>query len=257
LARVAFPPRWWARAGWLLLALYLVYAAFQLEFTTARFVAGLEHGGKFVARLFPPDFRRWELLLKGMVESLQIAVLASALGVLISAPLALLAARNLMPAWVNWPARAVMVLCRSFHPLIVAILFVKAVGFGALAGILALTIASVGFLGKLLTEAIEEISLKQVEAVRATGAPFMSVVTYAVFPQVFSRFIGFVSYETDANLRNSTMVGIVGAGGIGGTLFAAFQRFDYDFVCAIVLTIIVLIMVGEVLTMRIKRTFRA
>lgn len=255
--RVAFPANWLARAGWLLFAIYLVYAASHLELTPARFVSGLEHGAKFVSRLFPPDFHRWELLLKGMVESLQIAVVASALGVLIATPLALLAARNLMPAWASWPARAVMVLCRTFHPVIVAILFVKAVGFGALAGILALTIASIGFLGKLMTEAIEEISLKQVEAVRATGAPFMSVVTYAVAPQVFSRFVGFVSYETDANLRNSTMVGIVGAGGIGGTLFAAFQRFDYDFVCAIVLTIIALIMLGEILTLRVKKVFGA
>lgn len=254
---MAFPANWWARAGWLLLAAYVVYATAQLEFTPARFLLGLEQGHKFLTRLFPPDFTRWELLLKGMVESLQIAVLASTLGVLISLPLSLMAARNLMPAVVTWPARSIMVLCRSFHPVIVAILFVKAVGFGALAGILALTVASVGFLGKLMTEAIEEISLKQVEAVRATGAPFLSVVTYSVLPQVFSRFIGFVAYETDANLRNSTMVGIVGAGGIGGTLFAAFQRFDYDFVCAIVLVIIGLIMIGEVLTMRIKRIFNA
>lgn len=254
--RIAFPSNWWVRAGWLIFGIYFVYATFQLEFTPARFYAGLEHGGKFLARLFPPDFTRWELLLKGMLESLQIAVVASALGVLISAPLALLAARNMMPGWASWPARAVMVICRSFHPVIVAIVFVKAVGFGALAGILALTIASVGFLGKLMTEAIEEISLKQVEAVRATGAPFASVVAFAVVPQVFSRFVGFISYETDANLRNSTMVGIVGAGGIGGTLFAAFQRFDYDFVCAIVLTIIVLIMLGEMATMQIKKVFR-
>jgi len=257
LSREAFPANWWARAGWLLFAVYIAYAGSQLEFTPARVAAGFEHGAKFVARLFPPDFKRWELLLKGMVESLQIAVVASALGTLISLPLSLAAARNLMPAWASWPARAVMVVCRSFHPVIVAILFVKAVGFGALAGILALTVASIGFLGKLMTEAIEEISLKQVEAVRATGAPFFSVVAYAVVPQVFSRFIGFVSYETDANLRNSTMVGIVGAGGIGGTLFAAFQRFDYDFVCAIVLTIIGLIMLGELLTVRIKKVFRA
>ena len=177
------------------------------------------------------------------------------LGVLLSLPLSLLAARNLMPAWLSWPARLVMVLCRSFHPTIVAIFCVKAVGFGALAGIIALTVASVGFLGKLFTEAIEEISLKQVESVRATGAPFMSVVMFSVAPQVFARFVGFIAYECDANLRNSTMVGIVGAGGIGGTLFAAFQRFDYDFVCAIVLTIIVLIMIGEILTVRIKRIF--
>ena len=136
-------------------------------------------------------------------------------------------------------------IARSFHPVIVAILFVKAVGFGALAGILALTVASIGFIGKLFTEAIEEISLKQVEAVRATGAPFMSVLAFGVLPQVFSRFIGFATYQLDSNLRNSTMVGIVGAGGIGGTLFAAFQRFDYDFVCAILISIIALIMVGR------------
>jgi phosphonate transport system permease protein len=253
--RQAFPVDWWARAGWVLLVAYLLYAGSHLELNLARFVAGIEHGAKFVSRLLPPDFTRWELLLKGMVESLQIAVLASLLGVIISLPLSLLAARNLMPPWATWPARSVMVLARSFHPMIVAILFVKAVGFGALAGILALTVASVGFLGKLMTEAIEEISLKQVEAVRASGAPFLSVVSYAVLPQVFARFVGFISYETDANLRNSTMVGIVGAGGIGGTLFAAFQRFDYDFVCAIVLTIIALIMAGEVLTVRIKRIF--
>ena len=255
-SRSAFPPDWWARGAWVVLLVYLVYACAQLELTPARFATGLEHGAKFLARLFPPDFKRWELLLKGMVESLQIAIVASALGTLLSLPLALVAARNLMPVWASWPARAVMVVCRSFHPMIVAILFVKAVGFGALAGILALTVASVGFLGKLMTEAIEEISLKQVEAVRATGAPFLSVVSYAVVPQVFSRFVGFVSYETDANLRNSTMVGIVGAGGIGGTMFAAFQKFDYDFLMTILLAIIAMIMVSEALQNWIKKLYQ-
>ena len=167
---------------------------------------------------------------------------------MLALPIGLAAARNLMPPWVTLArARRSSSLARSFHPVIVAILFVKAVGFGALAGILALTVASIGFIGKLFTEAIEEISLKQVEAVRATGAPFASVLAFGVLPQVFSRFIGFATYQLDSNLRNSTMVGIVGAGGIGGTLFAAFQRFDYDFVCAILISIIALIMVGEVL----------
>src|SRR5207237_9384092 len=143
-----------------------------------------------------------------------------------------------------WPACLLIVASRSFHPVIVAILFVKAVGFGALAGVLALAVASVGFIGKLFAETIEEISIKQVEAVRATGAPFMSVIAYGVLPQVFARFIGFCTYQLDSNLRNSTMVGIVGAGGIGGTLFAAFQRFDYDYVCAILISILALIMAG-------------
>ncbi|MSQ19610.1 MAG: phosphonate ABC transporter, permease protein PhnE [Betaproteobacteria bacterium] len=254
--RNAFPANTWTRLGWIPFVAYLLYAASHLDLSWQRFASGTLHGAKFVARLFPPDLSKTDLLVRGMVESLQIAVLASVLGAIISLPISLMAARNLMPTWVSWPARVIMVVCRSFHPMIVAILFVKAVGFGALAGILALTVASVGFLGKLFTEAIEEISLKQVESIRATGAPFMSIVTFAVVPQVFARFVGFIAYETDANLRNSTMVGIVGAGGIGGTLFAAFQRFDYDLVCTIVLTIIALIMIGEVLTIRIKRVFK-
>jgi phosphonate transport system permease protein len=195
------------------------------------------------------------LLWSGLAESLQIAVLASALGIVLALPFGLLGARNLMPAWVSWPARLVVVLARSFHPVVVAILFVKAVGFGALAGILALTVASIGFIGKLFTEAIEEVSIKEVEAVRATGAPFTSVLAFGVLPQVFSRFIGFATYQLDSNLRNSTMVGIVGAGGIGGTLFAAFQRFDYDFVSAILISIIALIMAGEVLATAVRRIF--
>src|SRR4051812_13647478 len=119
--KVAFPTNGWALAAWFLFLVYLAYATSHLELSPARFAAGLEHGANFLSRLFPPDFKRWELLLKGMVESLQIAVLASVIGTLLAAPLALMAARNLMPAWASWPARAVMVLCRSFHPVIVAI----------------------------------------------------------------------------------------------------------------------------------------
>jgi phosphonate transport system permease protein len=251
-----FQASWPARLGWFALGAYLLWAMAGLEFSWPRFVLGLDNGAKFIGRMLPPNFERWDLLVKGLVESLQMAFLASFLGTLISLPLGLCAARNLMPAAVTWPVRTFIIGCRSFHPVIVAIICVKAVGFGALAGIIALTVASIGFVAKLFAEAIEEISLKQIEAVRATGAPFASVVTFGVLPQVMFRFIGFAAYETDANLRNSTMVGIVGAGGIGGTLFAAFQRFDYDYVFAIVLSIIALIMVGELAQIWIKKVFR-
>ncbi|MBI3375966.1 MAG: phosphonate ABC transporter, permease protein PhnE [Betaproteobacteria bacterium] len=255
VAPSAFPANWWARAGWIALAAYVVYATSRLDFTWTRFVVGLDQGARFIGRMLPPRIAQPDTLVKGLTESLEIAILASSLGILVSLPVGLFAARNLMPAWVTWPARALIAMCRSFHPVIVAILFVKAVGFGALAGILALSVASVGFIGKLFADAIEEISLKQVEAVRATGAPFLSVVGYGVMPQVFSRFTGFATYQLDSNLRNSTMVGIVGAGGIGGTLFAAFQRFDYDFVCAILLSIIGMIMAGEVLASWVRSVF--
>ena len=147
-------------------------------------------------------------------------------------------------------------MARSFHPVIVAILFVKAVGFGALAGILALTVASVGFIGKLFTEAIEEISLKQVEAVRATGSPFASVLAFGVLPQVFSRFIGFATYQLDSNLRNSTMVGIVGAGGIGGigmALDSALNLFQWDRVAVILIAILAAVVIAEVVVTQVRK----
>jgi len=250
-----FQRRGWSRVVAIAVVLYVVYACAQLEVSWERVRAGLDHAARFFSRLFPPNFTRSDLLLKGLTESLEIAILASTLGIVLALPVSLAAARNLMPAWLSWPARFVIVAARSLHPVIVAILFVKAVGFGALAGVLALTVASIGFVGKLFTEAIEEISEKQVEAVRATGAPFASVLAYGVLPQVFARFIGFATYQLDSNLRNSTMVGIVGAGGIGGTLFAAFQRFDYDYVCAILISIIALIMVGELLATAIRAIF--
>jgi phosphonate transport system permease protein len=251
----AFPRHRTAQIAFALLAVYVVYAAAQMDVSWDRVRAGLDHAGRFFGRMFPPNFERSVHLWKGLADSLQIAVIASALGIVLALPFGLLGARNLMPAWVSWPARLVVVLARSFHPVVVAIVFVKAVGFGALAGILALTVASIGFIGKLFTEAIEEVSLKQVEAIRATGAPFTSVLAFGVLPQVFSRFIGFATYQLDSNLRNSTMVGIVGAGGIGGTLFAAFQRFDYDFVSAILISLIALIMAGELLATAVRRIF--
>jgi phosphonate transport system permease protein len=250
-----FSSSWQFKLIVFLLAVYAIYALGQLGFSSERFVRGLDSGARFLSRMFPPNFKNWEQLLSGFVESMEIAVLATFFGVLLSLPLAVLGARNLMPGWATWPARLIVTLCRAFNPVIVAIVFIKAVGFGALAGVLALIVASIGFVGKLFMEAIEEISMKQIEAVRATGAPFMSVVTYGVLPQVIGRLVGFCTYQLDANLRNSTMVGIVGAGGIGGVLFAAFQRFEYDFVLAILITIIAVVLLGELGSNYVKRIF--
>jgi phosphonate transport system permease protein len=256
--RTAFEPNWLARLGWVALAAYVVYAASILDVTWERFALGLEQGARFIGRMFPPDVSpdKLKLMMRGLYESLEIAIIASALGIALSLPIGLLAARNLMPPWLTWPMRLLIALCRSFHQVIVAIIFVKAVGFGALAGILALTVGSIGFVAKLFAEAIEEISLKQVEAIRATGASFMNVVLYGVMPQVLTRFVGFATYQVDSNLRNSTMVGIVGAGGIGGTMFAAFQKFDYDYLLTILLAIIAMIMLSEILQNAVKKLYQ-
>lgn len=254
----AFPTRWPSRIAWIGLALYTAYATSILELTWARFVTGLSNGSAFLNRMFPPNMAedKLELISSGMLESVQIAVLATFFGVLLSLPLGFAAARNLSPGWLSWTARGLIAVFRSFHPVIVSILFVKAVGFGALAGILALIVSSMGFVSKLFAEVVEEMNARQVEAVRATGANFWNVLIFAVMPQVMARFVGLSVYQLDSNLRNSTMIGIVGGGGIGAPLFTAYQRFDYDVVLTILLVIIALIMIMELVSGRIRRIFQ-
>lgn len=256
--RSAFLPNWPKRAGFVALGLYVLYALSTLEFTWERFVRGLDQGAKFLDRLWPPNFAPDKLALmnEGLLESVQIAVLATVIGIVLSIPIGVISARNLVPPWLSWVGRIIIALSRSFHPMIVAILFVKAVGFGALAGILALIVSSVGFVAKLIAESIEEMSMKQVEAVRATGASWLNVLIMGVVPQVMARFVGFSAYQLDSNLRNSTMVGIVGGGGIGATLFTAYQRFDYDFVMTILLAIIAIIMVAEFFSGWLRKVFQ-
>jgi phosphonate transport system permease protein len=233
-------------------AAYLIWAISSLSISWDRVVQGIPRAINIFSRAWPPDFSRSSLIINGFTESIQIAIFATALGILVSVPIALLASSNIVPRAVYFIGRGVIILARSFHPVIVAIIFVKAVGFGPFAGVLTLMVYSLGFVGKLLAEAIEEIDEGQVEAVRASGAGPMKVLLYGVFPQIMPRQIGLSIYQLDSNLRASAVVGVVGAGGIGGTLMNAFKRFDYDFAFAILLLIIAIILVSEAVSGRIR-----
>lgn len=233
-------------------AAYVIWAISTLSINWTRVSEGLPRAARIFGGAWPPDFSRSNLIITGFTESIQIALLATALGLLISVPIALLAANNIMPRGLHWIGRSIIILARSFHPVIVAIIFVKAVGFGPFAGVLTLMVYSLGFVGKLLAEAIEEIDQGQVEAMRATGGGFFKVLFYAVFPQILPRQTGLSIYQLDSNLRASAVVGVVGAGGIGGTLMSAFQRFDYDFALAILLLIIAIILVSEGISGRLR-----
>ena len=210
--------------------------------TWARFVAGFGHGARFISRMFPPNFAqdKLELLYSGMLESLQIAIIATVAGVLLSLPLGLMAARTMIA------------LFRTFHPVIIAILFVKAVGFGALAGMLALVVASLGFLSKLVAEAVEEMSMPQVEAVRATGASGAQVTAYGVVPQVLPAFAGISVFRWDINIRESTVLGLVGAGGIGLPLNSAITALAWTRVSLILLVIVAAVVAGEWISAKVR-----
>jgi phosphonate transport system permease protein len=170
---------------------------------------------------------------------------STVVGILISVPIGVGAARNLAP-----PAdlRAVPGDHRpvtEFQEVIIAILFVAMVGFGPLAGFLTLAFATIGFLAKLLAEDIEEIEEAQAEAIRATGAGWLQLVNYAIQPQVMPRLIGLSLYRLDINFRESAVIGIVGAGGIGATLNTAIDRYEFDSAAAILIIIIAIVLVAE------------
>ena len=234
------------KAAWVLLGAYLVWSMGSLEVDWARVAKGLPRAGDMLSRMFPPDFSRQSLLIRGVVESVEMAFAASFIGMILAVPLGLAAASNLAPRPVYLVARGIIVLSRTFHEVLVAIFFVKIVGFGPLAGLLTLIVASVSFISKMIAEDIENMNMGQVEAIKATGAGFTKLLLYAVQPQILPRYLGVCIYRLDANIRHSTVVGIVGAGGIGMTLTASFKRYDYDFSLAILLTIIALVFLGEI-----------
>jgi phosphonate transport system permease protein len=234
------------RYGLLLAAVvYLAWSLNALDIDWHRVEQGIARAGNMFARMVPPDFSRWQLLGRGVLESVQMALAASFVGMIVAIPLGICAARNLVPTPVYLVARAVLVVSRTFHEVIIAIFFVKIFGFGPLAGVLTLVVASMSFIGKMLAEDIENMRPGQLEAIRATGASFPKMLLYAVQPQMLPRYLGVSIYRLDANIRHSTVVGIVGAGGIGQTLAASFSRYDYDFSLAILLTIMSLVFAGE------------
>lgn len=232
-----------------LLALALIYVAWSvgsLEVDWNRIAKGLPRAADMFSRMFPPSFERWELLSRELLVSVKMALAASFFGMIVAVPLGLCGAVNLVPRPVYLVARTLIVLSRTFHEIIWAIFFVKIVGFGPLAGVLTLTIASISFISKMLAEDIENMPPGKLEAIRATGASFPKLLIYCVSPQALPRYLGVSLYRLDANIRHSTVVGVVGAGGIGQVLAASFKRYDYDFSLAILLTIIALVFLGEI-----------
>ncbi|MBI4204161.1 MAG: phosphonate ABC transporter, permease protein PhnE [Betaproteobacteria bacterium] len=235
---------------------YLVWSVSDLNVDVNRVLAGFPRALDIFGRMIPPDFTRWQLLATGMLESVQMALAATLAGLVLSVPLGIAAARNLAPRAVYLAARGLIVLGRTLHEVIIAIFFVKLFGFGPVAGLLTLAFASAIFLGKMLAEDIENVRIGPVEAVRATGAGFGQTVVYAIVPQVLARTVGVIIYRLDANVRHSTVIGIVGAGGIGQTLSASFSRYDFDFALAILLSIIALVALGEWFSDWVRRKLR-
>ena len=239
---------------WILVIAYLIFAGKDIKVDPRRIAMGAGRIGKLFSGFFHPDFiSRGKYIIEGTLESLAMTAAASFFSMFLAVPLALGASRNLVPKWVYVICRILLMIIRALHVVVLSILFVIMYGYGPFAGVLTLMINSIGFIGKLLAEDIENINTEQLEAIRATGANWLQTVVYGVWPQVSTRFIGLSIYRADISFRQSTVIGIVGAGGIGAVLDTAMGRYDFNTAGAILLVIIILVLITEYISSAIRR----
>lgn len=213
-----------------------------------------EQMGDLFGRMYPPDPTNLGIILKVLWETVNIATIATGFAVILSLPVAYMAAMNTTPNRATlWLGRVILVSSRSINTIIWALLFVAIFGPGIVAGIVAIMFRSIGFVGKLLGEAIEEIDPRPVEALQATGASHFKVIVYAIIPQVLPTFWAVTILRWDINLRESTVLGLVGAGGIGIILQGAIDTFNWPEAATVLLAILALVVLGEVVSAFLRR----
>ncbi len=208
-----------------------------------------EFGGAFLH----PNFRDWETYLTDMVVTVQIAIWGTALAVVFGIPLSILCSANICPAWIVQPVRRLMDSCRAINEIVFALLFVVAVGLGPFAGVMALFIHNLGVFAKLFSEAVEAVDPRPVEGIRVTGAVRVQEVIFGVIPQVMPLWSSFTLYRLETNVRSATTLGIVGAGGIGQTLYESIRSFQYADTAAQIIIVVVTVMVLDVISARIRK----
>lgn len=238
--------------------LYAVILAFVIWSVKATIVddTDWERMGSFgevmasAARFFAVDWSLAPDLLQPALETIMVATLGTLLGVITCIPAIWFGALNISPfPPVTYPiARLMMTLSRSIHEIVWALFFVAAVGLGALAGVLAIAVRSVGFIAKMSAEAIEDLDHRPVEAIRAVGGNEFQVFIYAILPQVLPAIISVVVFEWEINIRRSSVLGLVGAGGLGLVFFRQLNTHNFPGVTAVILAILVLILFGEIVS---------
>ena len=207
---------------------------------------------EYARGFFPPDFGDWRHYLSELLVTLQIALWGTALAIVCSVPLALLAAGNITPWWIHQPVRRVLDACRSINEMVFALLFVVAVGLGPFAGVLALWVHTTGILAKLFSEAVETIDAQPVEGIRATGAHPLAEIMFGVIPQVMPLWISYALYRFESNVRSASVVGMVGAGGIGMVLWDVIRGFQYAQTAAVLVMLVVSVSVLDLLSAQLR-----
>ncbi len=231
-----------------------VWSVRHLDIPWFYFLDAHVQAGDLLSRMFPPDWSYADVVLEPLLETIHIATLGTLFSFAIAFPVAFIAARNTTPNALTWfIGRFILVASRSVNTVVWALIFVAIFGPGAVAGVWAVAFRSIGFLGKLIAEAIEEIDTGTVEAIEATGASRLKVLWIAVLPQVMPVIYGTCIYRWDINIRESTVLGFVGAGGIGILLYSSINQFAWHEVSVILSAVLAVVVVSEYVSAAVRQ----
>ncbi len=240
------------RAALFVAIVVLAWAAWDTGADPMRLVRGLPWIADFLRRMLPPDLAVLPAAIKGAAVTVEIALLGTAAAALLALPLGFLSARNVATPAIFYPARTVLNLFRSVDTLVYALIFVAAVGLGPFPGVLAVVAYTTTSLAKLYSEAIEGIEPGPVDAITATGATRLQVLRFGVLPQVLPLFLSYVLYRLETNIRAATVLGFVGAGGIGFYLQTYLRMIDYPAASTALLVTIVMVMVVDAISSKVR-----
>jgi phosphonate transport system permease protein len=241
------------RAWWLLALVAAAWLAWDTGADPVRLARGVPWIADFIRRMMPPDLRVLPAALAGALVTVEIALLGTAAAAVLALPLGFVSARNVAAPAVFYPARAVLNFFRSVDTLVYALVFVAAVGLGPFPGVLAVVAYTTTSLAKLYSEAIEGIDTGPVDAVVATGATRLQVLRYGVLPQVLPLFLSYVLYRLETNIRAATVLGFVGAGGIGFYLQTYLRSIDYPAASTVLLVTVAMVIVVDGVSSRLRR----
>lgn len=240
--------------GWLLVFGLLAWSWTPAEmFRVSALFTDWQNMAEFGSAFLHPNFHHWDQYLADMVVTIQIAIWGTALAVVFGIPFSILCSANVCPAWVVQPVRRLMDSCRAINEIVFALLFVVAVGLGPFAGVMALFVHNLGVFAKLFSEAVEAVDPRPVEGIHVTGAVRVQEVTFGVIPQVLPLWSSFTLYRLETNVRSATTLGIVGAGGIGQTLYESIRSFQYSDTAAQIIVVVATVIALDLVSARIRK----
>ena len=249
----------WIKNIGIAVALIVTYgwALRGLEIDAATLASSWPYMTDFISRLWPPNLEIIDVAIKALIETIQMSLWGTTIGAIVSVPIAICSAHNIAPQWLQWPANLIQNAVRSVPSIVLGLLFVAATGLGAPAGTLALGIYTIGYLAKFYQEAIESVEARSIESLQVAGASWLQVAQYGIFPQVLPLALGYTLWMFEYNIRAASVLGVVGAGGIGFELVNYIRSFEYNKATTMMLVLLVVVTVIDVISSKWRQRLEA